>query len=160
MTICIFKHLKYRYSQFKWNKLTSLKCISPQFIHLILAGFIATNLIFSRDHVLNKLNVSSKKKAKRKTSNCLVLPCDGDGLFTGQLFRRRKLKSSWALILTEIVAEAFEFPASDRLRPDVPISFVAREKGRLRNAVAGNKGNRRRLHAGNASDWRVIDYNT
>ena len=74
MTICIFKHLKYRYSQFKWNKLTSLKCFSPQFIHLILAGFIATNLIFSRDYVLNKLNVFSKKKAKRKTSNCLVLP--------------------------------------------------------------------------------------
>ena len=40
----------------------------------MLAGFIATNLIFSRDYVLNKLNVSSKKKAKRKTSNCLVLP--------------------------------------------------------------------------------------
>ena len=66
MTICIFKHLKYRYSQFKWNKLTSLKCFSPQFIHLILAEFIATNLIFSRDYVLNKLNVSSKKKGQKE----------------------------------------------------------------------------------------------
>ena len=68
------------------------------------------------------------------------------------------MKSSWALILTELVAEAF--PASDACVQTSPISFVAREKGRLRNAVAGNKGNRRRLHAGNASDWRVIDYNT
>ena len=77
MTICIFKHLKYRYSKFKWNKLTSLKCFSPQFIHLILAGFIATNLIFSRDYFLNKLNVSWKKKGqnedKATASSCLML---------------------------------------------------------------------------------------
>ena len=73
MTICVFKHLKYRYSQFKWNKLTSLKCFSPQFIHLILAWFIATNPIFSRDYFLNKLNVQ-KKRPKWRRGNCLVLP--------------------------------------------------------------------------------------
>ena len=30
-----------------------LKCFSSQFIYLILAGFITTNPIFSRDHFLN-----------------------------------------------------------------------------------------------------------
>lgn len=46
-------HLENRYSQFTWNELTSLKCFSPQFIHLTLAGFILTNPMFFRDYFLN-----------------------------------------------------------------------------------------------------------
>ena len=65
MTICILKHLKNCYSQFTWNKLTSLKCFSPQFIHLILAGFILTNLIFF-EGLFSQLNVCSKKKMTKK----------------------------------------------------------------------------------------------
>ena len=56
------------------KQINLIKMLFPSIHPPYLAGFIATNLIFSRDYVLNKLNVSSKKKAKRKTSNCLVLP--------------------------------------------------------------------------------------
>ena len=68
-------HLKKRYSAHLKGILTSLKCFSSQFIHLILAGFILTNPIFSRDYFLNILNVSSKTEgAKSRRGNCLVLP--------------------------------------------------------------------------------------
>ena len=60
MTICILKHLKNRFSQFTWNELTSLKCFSLQFIHLISAGFILTNPIFSRDYFLNGFILTSQ----------------------------------------------------------------------------------------------------
>ena len=46
-------HLENRYSRFTWNELTSLKCFSPQFIQLTLAGFILTNPMFFRDYFLN-----------------------------------------------------------------------------------------------------------
>ena len=66
MTICILKHLKNRYSQFTWNELTSLKCFFPQFIDLILAGFILTNPISSRDYFLNETLLQRKKKGQNQ----------------------------------------------------------------------------------------------
>ena len=66
----------------------------------------------------NNLRVkNARQPVKRKMFKCLgqghkILSADRCW-FTGQLLRRRKLKSSWALILTELVAEALEFPASD-----------------------------------------------
>ena len=72
MTICILKHLKNRCSQFIWNELTSLKCFFPQFIDLILAGFILTNPISSRDYFLNETLL--QKKQKGQNQDCLVLP--------------------------------------------------------------------------------------
>ena len=48
-------HLENRYSQFTWNEFTSLKCFSPQFTHLILAGFILPNpIILSIKHFFKK----------------------------------------------------------------------------------------------------------
>ena len=71
MTICILKHLKNYYSRFTWNELTSSKSFSPQYIHLILAGFVLTNPIFSRDYFLNSTFLP-KKKAKIKTRQLLA----------------------------------------------------------------------------------------
>ena len=67
--------LKNRHSAHMKRELTSLNCSSSQFIHLILAGFILTNPIFSRDYFLNILNLSFKTEgAKSRRGNCLVLP--------------------------------------------------------------------------------------
>ena len=50
---------------------------SPQFIHLILAGFILTNPIFSREYFLKETFLPPKKgqnKDKATASSCLMLP--------------------------------------------------------------------------------------
>ena len=61
---------KNRYSQSTCNELTSLKCFSPQFIRLILAGFILTSAIFFMNYFPNYRFL---KKGENQ-GNCLVLP--------------------------------------------------------------------------------------
>jgi len=53
--------------------LINIKCFFPQFIDLILAGFILTNPGSSRDYFLNETLLQKKKKTGQN-QDCLVLP--------------------------------------------------------------------------------------
>jgi len=104
LTLLTLNHLKNYRSQFTWNELTSLKCSSPKFFRLILAGFILTNPIFSMNCFLNERVFQKKKENQEEAtaSSCLML-------------------ATALLVISEMTAfflKVFQMASIQKLRPE------------------------------------------